>query len=65
MDDGPPWRQADVLEQLARPPAPLGFRHVGSIGQLDVFGRRQHRQQEEALENEPDLTQPQQASLPS
>jgi len=31
------------------------------MGQLDVFGRRQHRQQEEALETNPSLTQPQQA----
>ena len=57
--------QADVLEQLARarlgararPDARLGLR------QLDVLPGREHRQQEEALEDEADLAQPQAAAL--
>ena len=53
-----------VFEQLPRALPPLGLRHAGfRLRQLDVLGGGQHRQQEEALEDEADLAQPQQAAL--
>ena len=51
-----PCGEPDVVEQLA--PSALRRCAVGDaglgLGQLDVLRRRQHRQQEEALEDEAD-----------
>src|SRR6185295_10841043 len=53
-----------VLEQLAAAAAPLAARDAGlRLRQLDVLERRQHRQQEEALEHEADPQQPELAAL--
>src|SRR6185436_2178087 len=54
-----PPRQADVLEELARPGAAVALRRAGfGLRQLDVLPRGEHRQQEEALEHEADPVQP-------
>ena len=53
-----PLGQADVIEELARPGAPVAFRDAGlRLRELDVFPRGEHRQQEESLEHEPDARQ--------
>src|SRR5262249_55007434 len=56
--------QADILEQRLGARAPLRFVDAGlRLRQLDVLRRRQHGQQEEALEHEADLAQPETAAL--
>jgi hypothetical protein len=55
---------ADVVEEHACAIEPYRRRHAGlGLRQLDVLERRQHRQQEEALEDEADLLQAKPASL--
>ena len=56
--------QADVLEQLARALAALGTADARlRLRQLDVFPCGEHWQEEEPLEHEADLTEPQPAAL--
>ena len=58
-------RKPHVVEQFRRPPLARCARDAGlGLRQLDVLRRRQHRQQEEALKDEPDARQPDLASLP-
>jgi len=56
--------ETDVLEQLLRPFPSFDLRNPGfRLRELDVLPRGEHRQQEEALEDESDLAEPQQAAL--
>ena len=59
-----PIGQTDVIQQLARPGAALAGGDTGfGLRQLDVLGGAEHRQQEEALEDESDACEPKAAAL--
>ena len=54
---------AHVLEQLPCPPPAIVPRGAGfGLRQLDVLGRREHRQEEEPLEDKTNLAKPQQTA---
>src|SRR5690348_9139946 len=57
-------READIVEELRGAPA-ARFARDARLGlrNLDVLGGGQHRQQEEALEDEADAEQPERAAL--